>query len=381
MQAEGLYSRPMRIGVVTEVAADERRVALVPESAARLIAAKADVAIQKGAGETAFFPDSTYRDVGAAVLGTQRQVLTTADLILTVRPPASTEVALIRKGSLLVGMLQPLNQPELLEQLAKRGISAFSLERLPRISRAQDMDVLSSMSTVSGYHAVLLAATRLSRFFPLLMTAAGTVTPARVLVLGAGVAGLQAIATARRLGGVVRAFDVRPQVREQIESLGAQFVEVGEPVEGAEGQGGYAGEVSAASQKREQEALAREVAEADVVITTALVPGRRAPLLVTMAAVAKMRPGSVVVDLAAEAGGNCELTQPGKEIEKDGVWILGPLDLPSRMAYHASQLYSRNVTRFALALIKEGQLQPDFDDEVVSATCVTHDGKVLVSKS
>ncbi|MGC1184419.1 MAG: Re/Si-specific NAD(P)(+) transhydrogenase subunit alpha [Candidatus Dormiibacterota bacterium] len=371
----------MRIGVVTELEPEERRVALVPESAARLIAVKAEVAIQKGAGTTAFFPDPSYREAGVSILGTARQVLTTSDLIIKVRPPSSAEVALLRKGSLLVGMLQPLTQPELLQQLGKRGVTAFSLERLPRISRAQDMDVLSSMSTVSGYHAVLMAAGRLPRFFPLLMTAAGTVTPARVLVLGAGVAGLQAIATARRLGGVVRAFDVRPQVKEQVESLGAQFVDVGEPVEAAEGQGGYAAEVSAASQRREQEALAREVAEADVVITTALVPGRRAPLLVTKAAVAKMRPGSVVVDLAAEAGGNCELTQPGKEIEKDGVWILGPLDLPSRMAYHASQLYSRNVTRFALALIKDGQLRPDFGDEVISATCVTRDGKVLVSKS
>jgi NAD(P) transhydrogenase subunit alpha len=376
----------MRIGVAVEVVPEERRVALVPESAARLIAAGAEVAVEKGAGETAFFPDSTYQDAGATILGTHRQVLTTADILLKVRPPlargqGTDEIAMLQKGSVLVGMLQPLSQPEVLQQLAKRGVTAFSLDRLPRISRAQDMDVLSAMSTVSGYYAVLMAATRLPRFFPLLMTAAGTVTPARVLVIGAGVSGLQAIATARRLGGVVRAFDVRPQVKEQVESLGAQFVDVGEPVEAAEGEGGYAAEVSADTQKREQEALAREVAEADVVITTALVPGRRAPVLVTKAAVAKMRPGSVVVDLAAEAGGNCELTQPGKEVEKGGVWILGPLDLPSRMAYHASQLYSRNVTRFAMSLIKDGQIQLNFDDEVVAATCVTHDGKVRVSST
>jgi NAD(P) transhydrogenase subunit alpha len=372
----------MRIGVAKELVPEEHRVALVPESAARLIAAGAEVVAEKGAGEAAFFPDSTYREAGAAILTTHRQVLTSSDLLLKVRPPlmrgqGTDEITLLGKGSVLVGMLQPLSQPELVEQLAKRGVTAFSLDRLPRISRAQDMDVLSSMSTVSGYHAVLIAAGRLPRFFPLLMTAAGTVTPARVLVLGAGVAGLQAIATARRLGGVVRAFDVRPQVKEQVESLGAQFVDVGEPVDAAEGQGGYAAEVSAASQKREQEALAREVAEADVVIATALVPGRRAPILVTKAAVAQMRPGSVVVDLAAEAGGNCELTEPGREIQKGGVWILGPLDLPSRMAYHASQLYSRNVTRFALSLIKDGQLQLNFDDEVVSATCVAHDGQVM----
>jgi H+-translocating NAD(P) transhydrogenase subunit alpha len=368
--------------VAKELVAGEHRVAVVPESAARLIAAGAEVVAEKGAGDSAYFPEAAYREAGATIVATHRQVLTTADLLLKVRPPlargqGSDEIAMLPKGSVLVGMLQPLTQPEVIEQIAKRGVTAFSLDRLPRISRAQDMDVLSSMSTVSGYHAVLLGAERLPRFFPLLMTAAGTVTPARVLVLGAGVAGLQAIATARRLGAVVRAFDVRPQVKEQVESLGAQFVEVGEGVEGAEGQGGYAAEVSADTQRREQEALAREVADADVVITTALVPGRRAPILVTKTAVARMRPGSVVVDLAAEAGGNCELTEPGKEILSGGVSILGPLDLPSRMAYHASQLYSRNVTRFALSLIKDGQLQLNFDDEVVSSTCVAHDGKVM----
>ncbi|MGH7642105.1 MAG: Re/Si-specific NAD(P)(+) transhydrogenase subunit alpha [Candidatus Dormibacteria bacterium] len=372
----------MRIGVAKELVSEEHRVALVPESAARLIAAGAEVVVEKGSGELAFFPDPTYREVGATILTTHRQVLTSSDLLLKVRPPlakgqSSDEIALLPKGSVLVGMLQPLTQPELIEQLARRGVTAFSLDRLPRISRAQDMDVLSSMSTVSGYHAVLLAAVRLPRFFPLLMTAAGTVTPARVLVLGAGVAGLQAIATARRLGGVVRAFDVRPQVKEQVESLGAQFVDVGETVEAVEGQGGYAAEVSASTQKREQAALAREVAEADVVITTALVPGRKAPILVTRAAVAKMRPGSVIVDLAAEAGGNCELTEPGQELKKAGVWILGPLDLPSRMAYHASQLYSRNLTRFTLSLIKDGKIQLNFEDEVVSTTCVAHDGQIM----
>src|SRR5487761_1066328 len=372
----------MRIGVARELAQDERRVALVPESAARLIAAGAEVVAEKGAGDPAYFPESAYREAGVTILSTHRQVLSSVELLLRVRPPlvrgeGTDEVGMLAKGSILIGMLQPPSQPALLEQLARRGVTAFSLDRLPRISRAQDMDVLSSMSSVSGYHAVLMAATRLPRIFHLLMTAAGPVHHALVLVLGAGVAGLQAIATARRLGGVVRAFDVRPAVKEQVESLGAQFVDVGEPVEAAEGQGGYAAEVSADTQKREQEALAREVAEADVVITTALVPGRRAPVLITKAAVAQMRPGSVVVDLAAEAGGNCELTEPGKEVQKGGVWILGPLDLPSRMAYHASQLYSRNVTRFALTLIKDGQIKLNFEDEVVSRTCVTRDGQVL----
>lgn len=371
----------MRIGVAKELVPEEHRVALVPESVSRLTGAGSEVVIEKGAGNAAFFLDSAYLEAGAGARAGHRPVLSSSDLVLKVQPPlirgqGADEVAMLGKGSVLVGMLQPLSQPEVMQQLAKRGVTAFSLDRLPRISRAQDMDVLSSMSTVAGYHAVLMAAARLPRFFPLLMTAAGTVTPARVLVLGAGVAGLQAIATARRLGGVVRAFDVRPAVKEQVESLGAQFVDVGEPVEAAEAKGGYAAEVSADTQKREQAALAREVAEADVVITTALVPGRPAPVLVTRAAVAKMRPGSVVVDLAAEAGGNCELTRPGAEIQKGGVWILGPLNLPSRMAYHASQLYSRNITRFALSLIKDGQLQLNFDDEVIASTCVTHDGRV-----
>ncbi|MGH7666626.1 MAG: Re/Si-specific NAD(P)(+) transhydrogenase subunit alpha, partial [Candidatus Dormibacteria bacterium] len=349
----------MRIGIAKELVQGERRVALVPESAARLIGAGAEVVAEKGSGERAYFKDSGYQEVGVKILATHRQVLSSADLLIKVRAPllkgqGGDEVSLLHQGSVLVGMLQPLGQPALVSALAKRGVTAFSLDRLPRISRAQDMDALSSMSSVSGYHAVLLAAGRLPRFFPLMMTAAGTVTPARVLVLGAGVAGLQAIATARRLGAVVRAFDVRPQVKEQVESLGAQFVDVGESV-GGEATGGYAAEVSTAAQKQEQEALAREVADADVIISTALVPGRQAPVLVTGEAVSRMRPGSVVVDLAAEAGGNCELTQPGKEVLAGDVWILGPLDLPSRMAYHASQLYSRNVTRFVLSLLQDGQ--------------------------
>ncbi len=372
----------MRIGVAKELLPGERRVALVPESATRLIQAGAEVALERGAGEGANFPDALYEAAGVKLVEGHRELLQSSNLVLKVRPPMARgrggdEVAMLRQGTWLVGVLQPHSQFELLPKLARRRMTAFSLDLLPRISRAQDMDVLSSMSSVSGYYAVVLAASRLPRFFPLLMTAAGTVAPARVLVLGAGVAGLQAIATARRLGAVVRAFDVRPEVKEQVESLGAEFVEADESVPGGEGQGGYAPEVSDQAQERERALLSQEVAQADVVIATALVPGKRAPVLVSEAAVLAMRPGSVVVDLAAEAGGNCQLTRPGEEIRAQGVLILGPLDLPSAMSYHASQLFSRNLTRFTLTLIHQGgELQVDLEDQVLAATCVVLEGAV-----
>lgn len=375
------YSRSMIVGAVRELAPGELRTALVPESVGRLREAGAEVVAEAGLGEAALFGDSLYEQAGATLRKSHREPFAEADLLVKVQAPlargrVNNELALLRQGTVLVGMLQPLSQPELAQGLARRGVTAFSLDRLPRISRAQDMDVLSAMSTVSGYHAVLMAAERLPRFFPLLMTAAGTVTPARVLVLGAGVAGLQAIATARRLGALVRAFDVRPAVREQVESLGAQFVEVAEPLEGGEGQGGYAAEVSGEAQAREQATLAHEVSEADVVISTALVPGRPAPILVSREAVESMRPGSVVVDVAAEAGGNCEVTKPGEDVRLSGVLVMGPLNLPSRMPYHASQLYSRSLTRFVLSLIKDGHLELNFEDPVVADTCVCHDGEL-----
>jgi NAD(P) transhydrogenase subunit alpha len=283
--------------------------------------------------------------------------------------PAADEVNDLAPGTVLIAFLSPLTDPAGIERLAARGVVAFAMESIPRISRAQSMDALSSQSTVAGYKAVILAADRLPRLFPLLMTAAGTVAPAKVLVVGAGVAGLQAIATARRLGAVVSGFDVRPAVREQVESLGATFLDLG--VEGAETEGGYAAELTPEEQARQQAALEERITDMDVVITTALVPGRPAPRLIPAAAVERMRPGSVIVDLAAEAGGNCELTEPGSEVERAGVTIVGYTDLPSRMPYHASQLYARNVSALLLHLAPAGELALDFDDDITAGACVT----------
>jgi NAD(P) transhydrogenase subunit alpha len=286
------------------------------------------------------------------------------------------ETGKLREGAALVGLLNAATSADLVRQLAERRVTAFSLELLPRITRAQSMDVLSSQATAAGYKAVLLAAETVPKFFPMLVTAAGTLQPARVLVLGAGVAGLQAIATARRLGAIVSAFDVRPAVKEQVESLGAKFLAMEQQVE-AEGAGGYAKELSEDQHRRELEFLARAVKDADVVITTAAIPGKRAPILVTRAAVEAMRPGSVIVDLAAETGGNCELTQAGNTLEHHGVTILGPTNLPATLPLHASQMYARNVTSFLNHVVKQGKLELDFTDEITKGTCVTHDGKVL----
>jgi len=354
----------VRIGVPRESAPGERRVALVPDSVSRLTATGLDVAIERGAGAGASVADDQYREAGAEIVADAFD----ADLVAKVRKPSAKELKALREGSVLIGFLEPLTDPEGVEALGKRGVTAFALESIPRITRAQSMDALSSQSTVAGYKAVLLAATRLPRFFPMLMTAAGTVTPAKVLVLGAGVAGLQAIATARRLGAVVSAYDTRPVVKEQVESLGATFVDLG--VAGEETEGGYAVELTVEQQRLQQEELARRIGDSDVVVTTALVPGRPAPRLITREAVAAMRPGSVIVDLAAEAGGNCELTKPGEDVEEGGVAILGPLDLASTMPYHASQLLSRNVSALLLHLAPEGELRLDFDDEITAGACV-----------
>jgi NAD(P) transhydrogenase subunit alpha len=363
----------MRVAVPRETLAGERRVALTPDAVARLVKAGLDVVVERGAGERAACPDAAYAAAGATLGGPDD--VWSADVILKVQRPSAAEVARCREGAALVGMLQAAASRDTLQLLAARRVTAFSLELLPRITRAQAMDVLSSQATVAGYKAVLLAAQAAGRMFPMLVTAAGTLPPARVLVLGAGVAGLQAIATARRLGAVVSAFDVRPVVKEQVESLGASFLamDVGEQGEGA---GGYAKELSADSHRRELEFLARHVRDADVVITTALIPGKPAPRLVTAAAVAGMKPGSVIVDLAAEAGGNCDLTQAGTEIVHQGVSILGPVNLPSSVPQHASQMYARNVSTFLLHLVTDGRLGLDFGDEIVKATCVTHDGQV-----
>ena len=361
----------MRVGVPKETAPGERRVALVPDTVRRLVEIGVAVAVERGAGEAASFPDAAYADAGAVLA----EAAWDAELVCKVQKPSPDEVVRLRDGCVLVALLQPLVSADVVRALADRGVTGFSMDAIPRITRAQPMDALSSQATVAGYKAVLLAGAALPKFFPMLTTAAGTIAPARVLVLGAGVAGLQAIATARRLGAVVSAFDVRPAVKEQVESLGATFLEL--DVEGAEGVGGYAVALSEDQHQREQELMARHVAEADVVVATALIPGRRAPLLVTEDAVRAMRPGSVVVDLAAEMGGNCALTEPGATIVHENVTIVGETNMASTMPLHASQMYSRNVASFLALLVRDGELALDFDDEILRATCVTHQGRVL----
>jgi NAD(P) transhydrogenase subunit alpha len=350
--------------VPRETAADERRVALVPDAVKRLAESGIDVVFEEGAGFAASYPDDVYREAGAAA-GSPWD----ADAVAKVQKPSATEVERLSNGQVLIGFLQPLTDCEGIERLAERGVIAFAMESIPRITRAQSMDALSSQASVSGYKAALLAAERLPRFFPMLMTAAGTVPPAKALVLGAGVAGLQAIATARRLGAVVAGFDVRPVVREQVESLGASFLELG--IVGEETAGGYARELTEEEQRRQQAALEERIPEYDVVITTAAIPGRPAPRLIPAAAVRAMRPGSVIVDLAAETGGNCELTRPGEEIVESGVTIVGLTNLPSTMAFDASRLYARNVTALLQHLAPDGDLALDFDDEITSGACVT----------
>jgi H+-translocating NAD(P) transhydrogenase subunit alpha len=355
----------VRIGVPRETQPEERRVALVPEVVARLTGAGFDVSVERSAGTAASFRDSAYEEAGARIVDD----VFDAEGIVKVRKPSARELDRLREGQLLIAFLEPLTDPEGIEQLGARGVVAFAMESIPRITRAQPMDALSSQSNVAGYKSVLLAAERLPKFFPMLMTAAGTVPPAKVLVLGAGVAGLQAIATARRLGALVTGFDVRPVVKEQVESLGATFLEL--DVTGEETAGGYARELSDEEQQRQREQLADRIPEYDVVITTALIPGRSAPLLIPRAAVEAMRLGSVIVDLAADAGGNCELTQPGEEIDHGGVRVVGFTNLASTMPAHASQLYARNVAALLQHLAPDGTLALDWDDEITAGTCVT----------
>jgi NAD(P) transhydrogenase subunit alpha len=326
-----------------------------------------EIVVEKGAGAAASFPDAAYAEAGAELAESAWD----PDGIVKVRKPAGDELQHLRSGQLLIGFLEPLTDPDGIERLAERGVHAFAMESIPRITRAQPMDALSSQATVSGYKAVLIAAERLPRFFPMLMTAAGTVAPAKVLVLGAGVAGLQAIATAHRLGAVVAGFDVRPVVKEQVESLGATFLDLG--IIGEETAGGYARELTEDEQRRQQEELAKRIPEYDVVVTTALVPGRPAPRLIPADAVRKMRPGAVIVDLAAEAGGNCELTEPGEVAEREGVTIVGLTNLPSTMPFHASQLYARNVSALLQHLAPDGELTLDWDDEITAGACVTRE--------
>src|SRR5438874_3214991 len=354
----------MRVGVPKELVAGERRVALVPETVGRLTGAGFDVVVEPGAGSAASFPDEAYAEAGAKMEDTALD----AEAVVKVRAPTEAEATRLREGTVLIAFLQPLTDPEGIERLSAGGVTAFAMESIPRITRAQPLDALSSQATVSGYKAALLAAEHLPRFFPMLMTAAGTVAPAKVLVLGAGVAGLQAIATARRLGAVVSGFDVRPVVKEQVESLGATFLELS--VRGEETEGGYAKELTPEQQEQQQAELAERISGFDAVITTALIPGRPAPRLIPASAVEAMRPGSVIVDLAAEAGGNCELTTPGEVTVENDVTIVGLTNLATTMPYHASQLYSRNVVALLQHLVEEGELKLDWSDEITAGACV-----------
>ena len=370
----------MRIAVPRETAEGERRVALNPQAVEQLTRDGNQVLVQAGAGEGAFISDDAYRDAGATIVPDAAGLYGQAEMVLRVGRPTDEEIEMLREGTVIIGTLAPLSNAGLVRRLAERGVTAVSMDAIPRITRAQSMDSLSSMSTVAGYKAVLLAAARLPKFMPLLTTAAGTVRPARVLIMGAGVAGLMAIGTARRLGAVVEAFDVRPVVKEQVESLGATFVEVpmtDEEKAQAQTAGGYAREMSEDYQRRQRELIAQRVAEADVVITTALIPGRPAPKLITAEMVRTMRPGSVIVDLAAEAGGNSELTQPGGEIVESGVTIIGFTNLPATMPLHATQMYARNIQTLVRSLVKDGQLALDFNDEIVKGATITHGGRVV----
>jgi NAD(P) transhydrogenase subunit alpha len=366
----------MKIGVPKETAEGERRVALVPEVVKKLAAQGLAVVVQRGAGAGALIPDSAYEDAGAELVD-EAAVAFGADVVVKVSAPDLEEIAQLGPDSVLIAFLGPLTNGEGVRAIAASGATSFALEAVPRISRAQSMDALSSQANISGYRSALIGAQELGRFFPMLMTAAGTIRPATVLVLGAGVAGLQAIATARRLGAVVQGFDVRSAVKEQVESLGAKFLEfdLGGDLEGA---GGYAKELSAEQQTHQQELMAEAIGKVDVVITTALVPGRRAPILVTEEAVKKMKPGSVIVDLAGEAGGNCELSVPGESVLVHDVKVLAPLNVPSTLAEHASALYARNVgALLGLMISDDGKLELDFEDEVIAGACITRGGEIV----
>jgi NAD(P) transhydrogenase subunit alpha len=362
----------MNVSVPKETAPGERRVALVPEAVDRLVKGGVEVVVEAGAGAGAHQPDSVYERAGAAIGDGF-----SGDVVAKVAPPSAEEIGRLPRGGVLVGFLQPLTGAETVRALADAEVTSFAMEAIPRITRAQSMDALSSQATVTGYLAALIAAEELPRFFPMLTTAAGTVRPAKVLVLGAGVAGLQAIATARRLGAAVQAFDVRSAVKEQIESLGARFLELDMGLEDAEAAGGYARALTDEEEQRQRELLAEAIGQMDAVICTAAVPGRPAPLLVTAQAVRNMSPGSVIVDLAAEGGGNCELTEPGETVVREDVTIVGPLGLASRMPDHASSLYARNVQSLLGLMVKDGELALDFDDEVIAGACITRDGQIV----
>jgi NAD(P) transhydrogenase subunit alpha len=373
----------MKVGVVRETFPGERRVALVPGVLRGLKKAALDVLVQSGAGLPAGFPDHEYQDKGATIVPERSDVVATADVLLAVRTLGANletgraDLDLLRPGQTVIALAEPLTEPAAARELAERGVNLFALELLPRITRAQSMDALSSMASIAGYKAVLLAAAALPKLFPMMMTAAGTIAPAKVFVIGAGVAGLQAIATAGRLGAVVHAYDLRPAVKEQVQSLGAKFVDLELPTAGAEDKSGYAKAMDQDFYRRQREMMTRVVAEMDVVITTAMVPGKKAPVLVTQEMVCGMRPGSLVVDLAAERGGNCVVTRPDETVHVGEVTVLGPTNLPATVPYHASQMYAKNITTFLLHVLKDGELRLTADDEIVRETLVTRDGQVV----
>ncbi len=376
-------AQPLLIGVPTETFPDEHRVALVPATVFLLKKQGMNVIIEAGAGEAAGFPDEQYQKEGAEIVAERAEVFAQADVILQVRAAGCNKEAgksdndLLREGQTVIAMLDPLSEPEILRDLAAKKVTFISLELLPRITRAQSMDVLSSMATVSGYKAVLMAANITPRMFPMMMTAAGTVKPAKVFVMGAGVAGLQAIATAKRLGAVVKAYDVRPVVKEQIESLGGKFVEVNLETDSSESSGGYAKEQTDEFLKKQQEVMTEVVAESDVVITTAAIPGRKSPILVTAEMVKGMQPGSVIIDLAAERGGNCELTKLNETVVEHGVTIMGPGNLPATVPFHASEMFARNITTLLLHLVDDGKIKLDTKNEIIRDTLVTHEGELV----
>jgi NAD(P) transhydrogenase subunit alpha len=365
----------MKVTVLRETRPGESRVALVPGNLKELKKAGIDVVVERGAGEESGFSDQEYRDGGAEVAPDARAALAGATVVAKVQGPTESEIDALPGGAVLISLLNPLGNPAVADRLARAGVTSFALELVPRTTRAQSMDVLSSQATVAGYKAVLLGASELTKLLPMLMTAAGTIRPGKALILGAGVAGLQAIATARRLGAKVEAFDVRPAVKEQVQSLGATFLETEHEVT-AEGEGGYAKELSEEQHKRELDLIAKHIKDADLVISTAAIPGRRAPILITDDMIRSMRPGSVVMDLAAETGGNCTLTQAGRTVIENGVKVIGPVNLPAQLPAHASQMFGKNVATFLRELVKDGELRVDLNNDVVGPTCLTHEGEI-----
>jgi NAD(P) transhydrogenase subunit alpha len=373
----------MKIGITRETCPGERRVSIIPDTIPTLTKAGAEVIVESGAGLEADYPDNLYTKKGARISANRSEIYSESDIVLQVRalganPEAGkSDLDLMHSGQIIIGLSEPLTEVGSAQELANKGIVHFSMELIPRITRAQSMDVLSSMATIAGYKAVLLAANKLSKMFPMMMTAAGTLKPAHVFVIGAGVVGLQAIASSRKLGAVVQAYDVRPVVKEQVESLGAKFVELELESQDSEDKGGYAKEMGKEFLKKQQEMMLTVVSESDVVITTAAIPGKKAPILINEEAVNAMRPGSIVVDIAAERGGNCALTRVDELVKHQGVLILGPSNIPSSIPYHASQMYSKNISTFVLHMIKEGKFTLDLEDEIVKGTLVTNEGAIV----